>query len=389
MMAVDDESFYNILGEEVSRGNLVQQMVNYYGLKYEVGETKVTDFNEGSEIRNLLEAVAVDHYIILEDQNENGKIAFIDTATGEWLDKHGLNPFIKIERDTGQEATGMVTFTLDDVSSEDIVIPEATILINDDGLEYATDSECIIPVGETESDCFATCLTVGEDGNCGSNSITVIDDDYIDVDGLSVSNNDAFAGGTDYEEDEEYRERLLSYVRKNDFGSLPYYIELGNNVEGVHDVLLVDNNVYTKKILVNGDVKPTPNDVLVDVLTEFTKTEKIVVTHRFTVDVPTYVIVNLTVDLDVAVELDETMLTQVINAYFDGGTTDFIMEFEGLNIGQSVTKSELQDVFYVIDNVNGVTVSDSDTGEKISELTVASTEVLRLGTVTFNQTIVD
>ena len=55
-MAIADESFYNILGEEISRENILEQMINFYALKLEVGESKVTAFNEGAEIRNLLEA---------------------------------------------------------------------------------------------------------------------------------------------------------------------------------------------------------------------------------------------------------------------------------------------------------------------------------------------
>ena len=82
-MAIEEESFYNIVGEEINRTNLVQQMINYYALKLEVGETRITDFNEGSEIRNLLESIAVDLYYLMEDQNELSKIAFPDTADSQ------------------------------------------------------------------------------------------------------------------------------------------------------------------------------------------------------------------------------------------------------------------------------------------------------------------
>ena len=88
-MALDDVTFYNVLGQEISRNILVTEMIKYYNLKLEIGETRVTDFNEGSEIRNLLEAIAVDLYVLLDNMNEVTKTAFIETATGEWLDKHG------------------------------------------------------------------------------------------------------------------------------------------------------------------------------------------------------------------------------------------------------------------------------------------------------------
>ena len=222
-MAIEEETFYNVIGEEINRTNLLNQMIGFYNLLLEVGDTKVTDFNEGSEIRNLLESVSVLGYYVMEDQNELAKIAFPDTAEGEWLDKHGANPFIKLERDTGNEASGFVVFSISDPRIDDIVIPEETIVVStESGLEYATDSEVIIAAGETEVTASATCLTEGEDGNCSENTITMIDDDYLDISGLTVNNIEAFTGGTNYEEDDEYRERILAFVRQSDFGSLPY-----------------------------------------------------------------------------------------------------------------------------------------------------------------------
>ena len=59
-MVLGEESFYTIDGAEVNRGTLVQRMIDYYNSKYP--DTQITDFNEGSEIRNLLESIAVDIY---------------------------------------------------------------------------------------------------------------------------------------------------------------------------------------------------------------------------------------------------------------------------------------------------------------------------------------
>ena len=60
-------------------------MIEYYNQKLEIGETKVTDFNEGSEIRNLLESFAVDLYDLMEDNYEATKIAFIKPLTENGL----------------------------------------------------------------------------------------------------------------------------------------------------------------------------------------------------------------------------------------------------------------------------------------------------------------
>ena len=395
-MAIEEETFYNVIGEEINRTNIVNQMIGFYNLLLEVGETKITDFNEGSEIRNLLESVAVLGYYTMEDQNELSKIAFPDTAEGEWLDKHGANPFIKIERDTGSEATGFVVFTIPNASTDDIVIPEETIVVStESSLEYATDSEVIIAAGETEVTASVTCLTEGVEGNCSENTVTLIDDDYIDISELTVNNTEAFTGGTDYEEDDEYRERLLAFVRQPDFGSLPYYQELGDNIEGVHDVLLVDTGEtteigrpYTKKILVNGDTKPVTNELLITVLEVFTDPNNKVIDHTFIVDAPEYVGLSLTVNLNVSNELVESEIAGVVQAVFDGGAPVDSMEFDGLCIGETLFKNNLISALELFDGVESVTIIDDDTLEELTDISVESNEVLQLTGLTIHQTIV-
>ena len=387
-MAVDDVSFYNITGEEVSRSILVQQMINFYQSKLQIGETKITDFNEGSEIRTLLESFAVDIYTLLEEVDDVSRIAFVETADGEWLDKHGENPLIGLPRETGEMSTGTVTFTIPEATNSEVMIPIDTLLISSEtGLQYATLADAIIPVGDTSVEALAECLTVGVDGNEESNTITLFDDDSNLYNGLTVTNNEAFSGGVDYEEDDEYRERLLAYLRKDDFGSIGYYENLCNNVDGVHDVLLVDATGYTKKILVNGNIKPTPDTVLAGVLEVVSDVNNVVLGHTFSVGKPTYVSKNLTVNLGVSVLVDEEDLEELIAAIFDGGEAISGAMFDGLSIGETLKKTTLYESFDIIDAVETIEILIS--GVEMEDLTVEDDEVLKLGTVTFNQTMVN
>lgn len=388
-MAVDDVSFYNINGEEVSRSILVQQMINFYQSKLQIGDTRITDFNEGSEIRNLLESFAVDLYTLMEEVDDVSRICFVETAEGEWLDKHGANPLINLPRETGEMSKGTVTFSIAEATTSEVVVPIDTILVSEEtGLQFSTLADAIIPVGETSVTALAECLTVGVDGNAESSTVTLFEDDSNLYNGLTVTNTEALAGGIDYEEDDEYRERLLAYLRKDDFGSVGYYESLCNNVDGVHDVLLVDddNETYTKIILVNGDTKPTPNTVLADVLEVVTDVNNIVLGHSFNVDKPTYVTKNLTVNLSVSVEVDEDDLEELLQAIFDGGEAISGAMFDGLMIGETLTKTTLYESFDLIEAVESVQIKIGDT--EIGDLTVDDDEVLKLGTVTFNQTVV-
>ena len=387
-MPVENESFYNLLGESISREGIVERMIDYYNQKLEIGETRVTDFNEGSEIRNLLESIAVDLYDLMEDNYEATKIAFISSAYGEWLDLHGENPLINTPRDTGSEAVGLVTFTIPDIRTVDIIIPEETILVcEDNDLEYTTDAEAVIVAGDTSVDVYCTCLTVGEDGNCPANTINMIDDDNID-DTVEVNNPEAFSEGTDYEEDDEYRERLLDTIRLDNFGSVGYYQELGNNVKGVHDILLVEDEVYTRKILVNGTSKPVPEEVLMNVLLEFTRPENIVLGHSFIVDSPEYVVLNLTLDLIVEYELEQEIILDRLNSFFNGGVTDDGFDFEGYSIGENLKETYLYSSLESLDGILRASARMSDNSQ-LSSLTVGNNQVLKLGEVTINQSVLD
>lgn len=389
MLPIENESFYNIIGDEISRESIVERMIDYYNQKLEIGETKITDFNEGSEIRNLLESIAVDLYDLMEDNYEATKIAFISTAYGEWLDLHGENPLINLPRDTGSQAVGFVTFSIPDVSTVDIIIPEETLLIcEDNDLEYVTDSEAIIVAGDTSVEVYCTCLTVGEDGNCAANTITVIDDENID-DTVSVINTEAFSEGTDYEEDDEYQERLLSNIRIDNFGSVGYYQELGNNVKGVHDILLVEDEVYTRKILVNGKEKPVSDEVLINVLQEFTKPENIVLGHNFIVDAPDYIILNLKLDLKIEFEFEDELIINRLHSFFDGGVTDDGFDFEGFSIGEKLNETQLYSCLESLDGVLRASATILDDNSSIADLTVNNNQIIKLGSVVINKTLAE
>lgn len=385
-MAVDDVSFYTVTGEEISRGILVQQMIDFYQLALSVGDTKITDFNEGSEIRTLLESIAVDVYALMEETDEVSRIAFVETADGEWLDKHGSNPLIGLPRELGQVSTGTVTFTIPEATTSEVVIPIDTIVISEEtGLEYSTSSDAIINVGDTDTTVMVECLVEGVDGNADAGTVTLFDDDSSLYNGLTVNNESSFTGGVDYEEDEEYRERLLSYLRKDDFGSIGYYETLCNGIDGVHDVLLVSDTTYTRKVLVNGDVKPTPDSIMADVLEVMSDTNNLVLGHTFTVDKPTYVTVDLTVNLTVSSEVDEDDLSELLSAIFDGGEVLSGLMYDGVGIGETLRKNALYGAFDVIDSVESVEILSD--GVEIEDLVVEPGEVLKLGTVTFNQTV--
>ena len=383
-MALEEVSFYNTNGDEINLTNLVDQMINFYELKSEVGETRLTDFNEGSEIRNLLEAFAILGYAIMEEQSEATRIAFISTSEDTWLDRIGELPFIDLPRINGQESTGSVTFTLAAALDDDYTIPSETILSSSEtGLDFETDGDVTIFAGELTGTGIANCLTDGADGNVPVGSIDTIDDDSVDTEILSVTNEYPFELGLDYEDDDTYRERLLANVRADGFGSVGYYNRIGEAVTGVHDVKLVSDATHTRKVLVNGKVKPTPESVLLDVLEVYSSLENLVLGHSFTVDKPTYDEIELEVTLSVTTAVDTTLLTNNLLAFFDGTGFDR-MDYSGVRIDEELSRDKLVSAFNVfpeVVSVDSITLDDSE----VTVLTPSSGGVLKLVSVSFTQ----
>lgn len=386
-MGLDEVTFYNIVGEEVNLTNLVSQMIDYYGQKLAVGETRLTDFNEGSEIRDILEACAVLGFAILEDINSSGRLPFIRLSEGVYLDYIGENPFIKLPRNTGDYAEGIVVFTLNEVQDTDFIIPAETIVTDTVmDLDFETTVDATIPAGENSVEVPVTCLTMGTNGNVPAGTITILEDDDLNFELLSVNNPEALTGGAEYEDDEVYRARLLELVRAEGFGTSDYYINLGEAVRGVHDVKLVTDNKFTRKVIVNGLEKPVPNKVLLDVLAEYTISANHILDQTFTVEPVTYTNLNLNFNLGVNVEGNQEDYLNNLTAFINGTNFDRA-EYSGLNIDETLTKFMLESAFDVFDNIVTVDVVINN-DETLTEVTPSLNTVFKLGTVTINETVV-
>ena len=382
-MALEEVSFYNTNGDEISLSNIVNQMINYYNMKHEVGETVITDFNEGSEIRNLLEAFAIGIYALLEEQHEATKIAFISTSEGVFLDRLGELPFIDLPRITGSVAGGSVTFTLAEAQSHDVVIPAETFIRNEDEISFYTLSDCVISSGDLTGSVLVEAISPGADGNAPAGTVTIFEDEDIDTSLVSVTNAEDFRGGSDWEDDDEYRERLLANVQADGFGTVGWYRSLCEDVDGVHDVKFISDETYTRRVLVNGSVKPTPDGVLLDVLTELSDLDNLVLGHRFIVDKPTYTSVDLDISLDVANEMDTDILDSCFTAFVDGTSFDR-MEYTGLRIGEDFTSVMVKSALAIFPDIVDVTSVESD-GVEVENVSPGVNGVIRLGTVSWTQ----
>ena len=121
-MPVGDQKFYMLEGTEIDRTILLQYMIDFYNYKHP--DTEITDFNEGSEIRNLLEAIATNIFHLEYNDQQILKASFLATSWGSWLDLFGEE--LNLPRDPGRQSQGDVTFSIPEPVNYLITIPQAT-----------------------------------------------------------------------------------------------------------------------------------------------------------------------------------------------------------------------------------------------------------------------
>lgn len=158
--------------------------------------------------------------------------AFVQTATGEWLDRHGEQ--FGLERKPAAHAEGTLTFSRYLPLSFDVTIPEGTVCAvpGEDPIEFETTEDVTLSEGELSVDAPARAVVSGRSGNAAAGSINTMP---VPPSGMNyVTNKAAFTGGKDAETDTAYRARLLALYKEHSSGAnTAYYKNTALEVEGV------------------------------------------------------------------------------------------------------------------------------------------------------------
>ena len=358
------DSFYDVKGNEISKDGLVAQFINNY-------TGSLTDFNEGSEIRNLIEAFAV--YAMGNEERINDLVYIMDilNADGEYLDLLASQPQIDMERIEGVEATGDVIFTVQNALLEELLVPAGTIVSAENGMDFETTTDNILVPGTLAMTCGVRAIDTGVDGNIPANTIITKIDGYDAIDGFAVSNPNAFTGGMDFEEDNAFRDRILAKLRLQKFGSKPYYIAtLRQQYREAHDILFdTSASGYTAKVIPNsykGDSAQAQLEV--DIASYLGNENNKLMHHTFDVVSPVAKDIDIYFDMPssdngIYVEIltvsGHMKAKEVIDAYFKGGSVSIRgpQEFPGLNLLEEWSESTLTSAlsFALGDNFVGLT----------------------------------
>ena len=363
------DSFYSVKGNEVSKENIVAEWINNY-------TGSLTDFNEGSEIRNLLEAFAVYAMGLEERINDVLYVMDIMNADGEYLDLLASQPRIDMERIEGVEATGYVLFTVKNALLEELLIPAGTVVTSDTGLDFETVTDNTILPGELSRECMVQAVDVGVDGNIPAGSIVTKLDGYDAVEGFTVSNVDAFSGGLDYEEDDAFRDRILANMQLAKFGSKPYYVAmLMNEFPEAHDISFDTSDsdyfgVVTPNSYGGSDAQA---ELEQEVMAYLVDENNVALKHTFNVISP--VVKSVDVRFESTGSSDGLYVELVnyetgtvakakegLDGYLKGGSLSFApVEFKGLNLNEEFSVAMIREHF--LSCMSDVFVSITEVGD--------------------------
>lgn len=381
---MSDDEFTTIDGLKVKRSEIVQRMVDYYKATYSEGNTQITDFNEGSEARNFLEAVSISAYQLRYWIAFMVRQAFPQYAVKGYLDLLGV--MFNCYRKQAVKATGHVTLTTPGAKSYSITIPAGTQVKTggSDGIYFIITEQVILSAGNLSITASIEALVAGESGNINASTIDELPNP---VDDLTVINTSATTGGTDEEDDDTFRARILEAGQAGQVGTEAWFKSMSESITGVHDAKVISNpegEDYNVKVLVNGIETPTPDSVINAVLALLTNEDNKVAGLKITVDKPNYISTAVTAAITIVdgyswstVQAD---LITNINCIFNGGTTTYGITYAGMDIDAELIRTQLMQV---INNTDGVL--DYNLTAPSANVTTTEADEVQLGVITLTQ----
>ena len=178
--------------------------------------------------------------------------SFPQTAVGEYLDRHAA--LRGITRKSGTRAVGVLRFRIDEAAEEDIFVERGTVCTTAGLVRFATTADGVIEAGSLYADIPAMAEQTGNAGNAGAETIIYMTKAPVGVTG--VMNPTAFSGGSDEEDDEALRGRVIDSFRRLPNGAnAAFYEQRAMRHEGVAAAVVLPRHqgIGTVGVVIAGE----------------------------------------------------------------------------------------------------------------------------------------
>lgn len=294
--------------------------------------------DDAADIGIRLKVLASEIFSCQSYDNWLSRQIFPQTAQGEALDNHAY--LRGLERKHGVKARGTLVFRLSEPATEDIIIPMGTVCATNEKepLCYETTQDCKIAAGLTSQYATAQAQQVGAKYNVLANKVTVFVTPPAGVD--SVQNTIMFLGGTDEENDEDLRKRILDNIKNTPCaGNSAYYKKEAESVDGVYSAAVIPKNRGTGTVdvfIVGKGRTSTPAEI--EAVSELLQQQR-----EVNVDVGVYAATPVSVNVSVDVYVKPGYSFEEVSSACEVSIKKF---FNSLQVGEEVRLCKLGDAIF-------------------------------------------
>lgn len=267
--------------------------------------------------------------------------SFPQTAQGVYLDYQG--ELRGLTRLPAAKAAGTLRFSVETAPVSELTIPAGTVCMTEDETRFQTTAAAVLAAGTLSADAPAEALEGGANGNAAAGAIRLLTACPLAITGCT--NPAAFSGGSDAEDDETFRRRILeSYQRLPNGANAAWYEQTAMNYGGVAAARAVGRARGTGTVDVYVATEQGVPDAALLAGLEAELQEKREIAVDVEVKAPTVQSVNVTV----AVEAESGADFETVKTRVEQSITTF---FTGRLLGQPVRLAELGSRIYALEGV--------------------------------------
>lgn len=325
------------------------------------------EINGTGEMAVRLYALAAQLYGLYEENDWTRKQCFPQTATGEELDKHAA--LRGLTRNEAVKATGQLRFSVSTAADRDLSIPTGTVCMTAGLVSYETTQSATLSAGSLSVLVPARAVEAGVGGNTPANTIRTMSVAPYGI--AACTNPSAFTGGTETEEDEALRSRVLETYRRMPNGTnAAYYEQQALAVDGVAAVQVIGKNrgLGTVDVIIAAAGGSPSASLVAAVQADLNSKREIAV--DVLVSAPTQVTVNIAVSVKSKSGWDGAAVRTAV-------TTALTAWFNGTRLGKSVLLAELGQLIYSVDGVENYQITAPS-----ADRTITASQLPVLGTLT-------
>lgn len=272
---------------------------------------------------------------------------FPQTAQGVYLDGHAQ--MRGITRRAATKAVGTLRFSVVTPSAVELSISAGTACMTAGEVRFQTTADAVLPAGELSVDVPAEAVDSGEEGNVPAGSVVVLTACPVGITGCT--NPAAFSGGSDSENDESLRSRVLeSYLRLPNGANAAWYEQSAMSHEGVAAAQAVGRarGVGTVDVYIATEAGLPDAELLEKVRSDLQEKREIAV------DVEVLSPEAESVDVTVEIAVAENSSFEAVKPLAEQAVTGL---FTGQLLGKPVLLAELGRRIYAVEGVGNYHIS--------------------------------